>query len=196
MRCSALTSHASEKKHSAISGLASLNVGNTFFKSLSSSETSVTPTSILQTVESMIVPVSALRPEFLWVLKFFQVVKNRFSQHPCLGLNDLFESMFPDSETSETFKLSKTKCGYLINYEIVPFFKDVLLQSINVSPYFVISHDESVNKILQNEGIDLQARYWVDNETQVSTRYFDSEFLNGPNATNLHTALSASLLKL
>ena len=195
MRCSALTSHASEKKHSAISGLASLNVGNTFFKSLSSSETSVTPTSILQTVESMIVPVSALRPEFLWVLKFFQVVKNRFSQHPCLGLNDLFESMFPDSETSETFKLSKTKCGYLINYGLAPFFRDVLLKSINASPYFVISYDESMNKILQNEQIDLHARYWDDSERQVRTRYFDSKFLNRSNAANLHTALCASLPK-
>ena len=51
------------------------------------------------------VPVSALRPKFLWVLRFFDVVKNRFSQHSCLGLNDLFKSMFPDSEISETFKV-------------------------------------------------------------------------------------------
>ena len=75
MGCSALTSHASGKKHSEISGLKSLNIGNTFFKSLGSSETSVKPTSSLQTVESMVVPVSVLQTAVLWVLK---VVKNHF----------------------------------------------------------------------------------------------------------------------
>ena len=35
-----------------------------------------------------------------------------------------------------------------------------------------------------------------DNEKQVRTRKFVSKFLNRPNATNLHTALSASLTKL
>ena len=40
MGCSVLTSHASGKRHSEISGLKSLNIGNTFFKSSGSSETS------------------------------------------------------------------------------------------------------------------------------------------------------------
>ena len=84
--CSALTSHASGKKHSEISGLKSLNVGNTFFKSLGSSETSIKPTSSQQTVDSMVVPVSALRAEVLWVLK---VVKNDFLLNSCLDMNDL-----------------------------------------------------------------------------------------------------------
>ena len=137
MRCSALTSHASGKKHSEISGLKSLNVGNAFFKSLGSSETSVKPTSSLQTVERIVVPVRALRGEVLLVLK---VVKNHFSLRSCLGLNDLFKNIFPDSEIAKTFKLSKTKCGYLINYGLTPFFEDVLLKSINASPYIVISH--------------------------------------------------------
>ena len=53
-----------------------------------------------------------------------------------------------------------------------------------------------MNKILQNEQMDQQARYWDENERQVRTRYFDSKFLNCLNATNLHTALSASLAKL
>ena len=42
-------------------------------------------------------------------------------------------------------------------------------------------HDDSMNKILQNEQMDLQARYLNDNERQVRTRYFDSKFLNHPN---------------
>ena len=100
MGCSALTSHPSGKKHLEISGLKSLNVGNTFFKSLGSSETSAKPTSSLQTVENMVVPVSAVRAEVLWVLR---VVKNYFSLRSCLGLNYLFKSMFPDSEIAKTY---------------------------------------------------------------------------------------------
>ena len=94
------------------------------------------------------------------------------------------KSMFPNSEIAKTFKLSKTKWGYLISYGLAPFFEDILLKSINTSPYFVILHDESMNEILQNVQMDLQARYWDDNERQICTRYIDSKFLNRPNATN------------
>ena len=61
--------------------------------------------------------------------------------------------------------LKHSNCEYLINYELTLFFKDVLLKSINASPYFMISYDESMNKILQNEQVDLQARYGDDNNT-------------------------------
>ena len=44
--------------------------------------------------------------------------------------------------------------------------------------------------------MDLQERYWDNNERQVRTRKFVSKFLNRPNATNLHSALSASLTNL
>ena len=111
MGCSDLTSHASGKRHSKILGLKSLNVGSTFFESLGRSETSVKPTTSLETVESMVVSVSTLQVEVIWVLK---VVKNHFSLRSCLGLNDLFKKMFPDSEIVKPFKLSKT--GYLISY--------------------------------------------------------------------------------
>ena len=109
----------------------------------------------------MVVPLSALQIGVLWVLR---VVENHCSLCLCLGQNDLFKSMFPDSAITKTFKLSKTKSGYLINYGLASFFKDVLLKSINASPYFVILFDESMKKILQNEQMDLQASYWDDSE--------------------------------
>ena len=61
--------------------------------------------------------------------------------------------MFSDSDIAKTFKLSKTKCGYLISYGLAYFLKDkdVLLKLMHASPYFVISYDESIDKILQNE---------------------------------------------
>ena len=161
MSCSALTSQASSKKHSEISDLKSLNVGKTFFQSLGSSETSGRPTSSLQTVESMVVPISPLPAEVLWLPK---VVKNHFTLHSCLGLNDLFKSnMFPHRKIAKTFKLSKTKSRFLISFKLSPLFKNVLLKSINASPYFVLLYDDSINKILQNEPMDLHARYLDDN---------------------------------
>ena len=47
-----------------------------------------------------------------------------FSFKSCLGLNDLFKSMFKDSPTAGHFPMSKTKCSYLINYGLTPYFKD------------------------------------------------------------------------
>ena len=141
----------------------------------------------------MFVLVSALWAEVLWVLN---VVINHFSLCLCLGLNDLFKSMFPDSEIAKLFKQSKTKCECSINHGLVSFFKDDLLKLINVSPYFVILYDENMRKIQQDEQMDLQLRYWDDSEGQVCPRYFDSKLLNRLNARNLNNALSASLAKL
>ena len=85
-----------------------------------------------------------LRNEVLWSLK---VISSHFSLRSCLGLNDPFKAMFRHSEIAKFFQLSKTKCGYLINYGLAPYFKDVLLKSINSSEFFVLSYDESLNKV-------------------------------------------------
>ena len=87
-----LASHASGKKHSAIPGLKSLNVGNTFFKSLGNSETSVKATGSLQTIKSMVEPVRHFRLKFFRCSKLWKII---FSPRLCLGLNDLFKACFP-----------------------------------------------------------------------------------------------------
>ena len=104
-----------------------------------------------------------------WVLK---VVTSHFSLKSCLGLNDLFRLMFIDSEIAKSFQLSKTKCGYIINFGLAPYFKEHLLKSLRVSPYFVLSFDESFNQTLQEKQMDLQLRYWEDSLGQVCTRTF------------------------
>ena len=125
-----------------------------------------------------------------------KVVTSDFSLRSWLGLNDLFRLMFIDSEIAKSFQLSKTKCGYIINFGLAPYFKEHLLKSLRVSPYFVLSFDESFNQTLQEEQMDLQLRYWEDSLSQVCTRYFDSHFLKRPNAKNLVDALLLSLSKL
>ena len=67
--------------------------------------------------------------------------------------------MFTDSKIIKSFQLSKTKCGY-INFGLVPYFKELLLKEIKASDCFRISFDESMNKVLQEEQMDVQIRYW------------------------------------
>ena len=142
-----------------------------------------------------LVLVIALRAEVLWVLS---VVINHFSLCLCLGLNDLFKSMFPDSETAKWIILvSKTKCECLINCGLVSFFKDDLLKLINEMCLHIVwycmmrawGRFSRMGRWTYKWDIGMTMR-------QVCPRYFDSKLLNCLNATNLNTALSASLVKL
>ena len=63
--------------------------------------------------------------------------------------------MFPDSDIVKKFTLGKTKCSYIINYGIAPYFKEILLKAINHSPYYSLSFDES----MQNCRMDVGIRY-------------------------------------
>ena len=40
---------------------------------------------------------------------------------------------------------------YMINFGISPYFKCQLIKEIHVSPYSVVSYDESLNRIVQGE---------------------------------------------
>ena len=99
--------------------------------------------------------------------------------------------MFCDSEIAKSFKLSKTKCGYFINFGLAPYFKDLLVKEIKAANIFVVSFDESLNKVLQEEQMDVQVRYWNEAAKQVNTRFFDSQILKCPNARNLFDCLTS-----
>ena len=76
-------------------------------------------------MESILVLASTLQTEVLWTLK---VASSHFSLRSCLGFKELFRTMFTDSEIIKSFQLSKTKCGYIINFGLAPYFKDLLLK--------------------------------------------------------------------
>lgn len=225
MGISALDSHASGKKHSEIAKIRIAGTGNLFFAkhserassssiasissssagsssstvtSSSSSEASTTlsaassSSTVTKNITDFILPANTFQAEILWALK---VVVNHFSMWSCLGLNDLFRRMFPDSNVAKSFQLSKTKCGYLINYGLAPYFRELLNKLVMSSPFFTISYDESMNKVLQKEQMDLQVRFWDDTLKQVRTRYLSSTFLQRPNAKNLLDCLLEELKK-
>lgn len=74
-----------------------------------------------------------------------------FSVRLCFGLNNLFKVVFPDSENDKGFALSKTNCSYLINFGVSSYFKLELVNCIKGFPNFVVSFDDSLNQIMQNE---------------------------------------------
>ena len=66
--------------------------------------------------------------------------------------------MFPDSEIAQKFQLGKTKLK--------------LVKNIVVSPFYTVSFDESMNRVLQNEEMDVQVRYWDVNTSITLTHSF------------------------
>lgn len=193
MGVAALNSHLSGKKHSEIAGLRSSQAGAMFFRkecTLASVSAENNSKSRTPSIASMMIPASTLNAEILWTLK---VVMSHFSLRSCLGLNELFSTMFPDSNIAKSFQLSKTKCGYLINYGLAPYYKNELVQAIKASPFVVLSFDESMNNVLQEEQMDLHIRYWEETSKKVCTRYFNSHFLKRPNAKNILDAIIISI---
>ena len=105
------------------------------------------------------VPLSVVSAEIRWALKS---VLSHFSMRSCLDVNSLFKAMFPDSEIARKFQMSKTKIGYFITFGIAPYFKQILLEEIKKSPFYSVLFDESLNRIFQEEQMDVQVRYWND----------------------------------
>ena len=146
-------------------------------------------------IEDFQIPALVVKAEIVWALK---VVMSHFSLRLCLELNDLFKCMFPDSQIASKFSRSKTKCSYIINFGLAPYFSEVLLSQIKASSFFVISYDVRLNKILRNEQMDCSIRFWNNETGAVCSRYFDSKFLLRPNSKHLFEKLleSTKLLDL
>ena len=62
--------------------------------------------------------------------------------------------MFSNSEIAKSCKLSKTKCGYFINFGLAPYFTDLLVKEIKAANIFAVSFDESLNKKSFAKGTD------------------------------------------
>ena len=64
-------------------------------------------------------------------------------------------------------ELGKTKLMYVCNYGIAPHFKNLLRDEISKSPWYSISFDESLNKVVQESEMDLFVMYWDLNRNSV-----------------------------
>ena len=60
--------------------------------------------------------------------------------------------------------------------------KSILLISIQNSPFYSFSFDESLNPVIQSCQMDAGIRYWNETSNTVESWYIDSQFLQRPNA--------------
>ena len=105
--------------------------------------------------------------------------------------------MFPDSTIAQTFKSGRTKCSYLIQFGLAVFYKeDLASKMFQPGTIFVACFDESLNKVLQQEQMDLYLRFWDSELNKVVSRYFDSVFLGHTKAEDLLGNFKQCLLNL
>ena len=207
MGSSSLDSHAAGEGHKDLVALRKKGLDIFFTKSTSTVDSTASSSSVeveevreptpLQTNLDYYLAVKerVLNAEIYWVLK---VIESHMSYRSCEDISELFKVMFGVNEINEKFTCGKTKCGYFISYGLAPYLKDLLLQSIKLSPYFVISFDESMNFVTQDEQMDIGICFWNEEKGLAETRYFDSQFLSRPNASNLVECImnSCKTLKL
>lgn len=82
------------------------------------------------------------------------------------------------SDIPKSFSVGKTTCAYYINFSFLSYFKDLLLDELKSSKYIVLSYDESLNTILEEDQIDTLVTFFIETTELVEIRYFDSTFSN------------------
>ena len=68
--------------------------------------------------------------------------------------------MIPDSKIAKNISLVGRKCLYIQIHGIFPYFLSVLMDEIKLSDYYSVSFDESVNKVTQNEQMEIGIKFW------------------------------------
>ena len=82
--------------------------------------------------------------------------------------------MFPGNKIIEKISCGRTKCGYIINHGLTPYFVELLLEEVKLPPKYVLSFDESLSKKLQKGQMDSLLRHWDYEKTIATTRYLNS----------------------
>lgn len=90
--------------------------------------------------------------EIYWIL---DVVQNHYSLIPVAM--SIPYSVFRYSKIVELFRCGNTKCSYIINFAIGPYFQFLLDQALKEAPYFVCSFDESYNSAIKKGQANLIA---------------------------------------
>lgn len=104
--------------------------------------------------------------------------------------------MFTDSEIAYDMHLGKEKASYTIVYGLAPYFESNLKQTIELCKNFVVGFDESLNKVSQNQQMNITIRFRNDLINTVCFRYLTSVFLTSSTAVDLFTALKQGLKSL
>ena len=104
--------------------------------------------------------------------------------------------MFKDSEIAKKFTCGNTKCSFVINSGISPYFRNLLENALNLAPFYIACFDESHNDVLEKGQMDMLLRFWNEDTKMVATRYYNSEFLGKAAAVNVHRKFKCCLSSL
>ena len=122
---------------------------------------------------------------------------NHYSCSSSTHTYQFYQCMFSDSQIAQKFACIQTKCSYLICFGLVPYFeKEVLGMVTNQESLCAVSFDESFNKIIQQEQIDLILRFWDEERKRTVGRCFGSQFLAHTQAVDLLSNFKSGLSKL
>ena len=92
------------------------------------------------------------KAETRWALK---VAMAAFLNKSNKDSNLLFSIMFPDSNIASKFLMGPNKISYTLNFGLSPYFKNLLLNEVTQSDWYVVGFGESSNDSLQNCQMDL-----------------------------------------
>ena len=104
-------------------------------------------------------------------IRLDQVTTSPHNSLPCFQIAD--------------FSCGRAKCGYLVTHGLAPHFKKLLVEDLNKLDNFVRLFDESYNKIVKKDQMDLRIRFWNEESNTICTRYHTSEFMGKAAAPDI-----------
>ena len=120
--------------------------------------------------------------EIIWAMR---LIEKHQSYRSCDDIQQTFTAMCPDSAIAKKMSIARTKAKYLINHGLALYFATELTTEIKESVKIVACFDEALNNVAQRGQMDMSIRFWDVNNSRVSTRYFNSVFLNHARAEDL-----------
>lgn len=118
--------------------------------------------------------------EILWAVK---CVASNFSFASNDGNNGLFKTMFPDSNLAADYKMSQTKCKYLVQFGIYPWIMEDLVMDLKGTPYSY-KFDETTTSQVKKQ-YDAYVQYESKRFGDMINRYCGSLFLGHCKAVDL-----------
>ena len=107
----------------------------------------------------------------------------------------LFLSMFPDSNITKKY-LGPDKLQYSVNFGLVPYLKNILMEIMIKSTHFVNSFNECLNKSTESSELDFLVEYFDVLEMKVGTRYIASVFLGHSRHADLYNSFTSMMDEL
>ena len=120
--------------------------------------------------------------EAMWL---FKVAEKDLLLRDCNHTPELFQNMFPDSEISQNFSMSKDKASYVFQDGLRPLLGEKICQAVKKSEgAFTLMFDETTTAQVKKE-MDLLLTYWDQDAEDVVTKYLDSLFFGRATAVDI-----------